>query len=93
MIRKVEPPRLTVTESCYVETTPLNVKLVPAAAADLEAEKKASGMNGADVTNRALQLYHFLMEEERQGAEICVLTKRKRAHSLERVIMTDFTDD
>jgi hypothetical protein len=76
-----------------METTPLNVKLIPAAAADLEAEKEASGMNGADVTNRALQLYHFLMKEERQGAEICVLTKRKRSHSLERIVMTDFADD
>lgn len=59
-----------------MDTTQLKVRLIPAAVGALAAEKAASKMRDADVTNRALQLYNFLMEQERQGAEICVRPKR-----------------
>lgn len=66
-----------------METTRLHVNLVPDAASDLEAEKNASGMNGAEVTNRALQLYHYLMEAERNGRTI--LLKDRATEDLERI--------
>lgn len=69
-----------------METERLHTNLVPAAAADLEAEKTASQMNRADVVNRALRLYHFLMEEKRGGREICV--RDKKTGNVEPVKMT-----
>lgn len=45
----------------------VNVKVIPAAATALTAEQIASGMSATDVTNRALQVYHYLMEEIRAG--------------------------
>lgn len=45
----------------------VNVKVIPAAATALTAEQIASDMSAADVTNRALQVYHYLMEEIRAG--------------------------
>lgn len=82
-----------ITESNNMETTPLAVPLIPAAAADLEAEKASSKMNGADVTNRALQLYHFLMEEERRGSEICLRPRRRWRRRVTPVKMTNVADD
>lgn len=69
-----------------METERLHTNLVPAAAADLEAEKTASQMSRADVVNRALRLYHFLMEEKRGGREICV--RDKKTGDVEPVKMT-----
>lgn len=82
-----------ITESNRMESTPLQVGLVPAAAADLEAEKAASKMSGADVTNRALQLYHFLMEQERHGAEICVRPRRRWRRPVTPVKVVDIADE
>lgn len=48
----------------------LNVNLVEGADIALSAEQRASGMNRADVTNRALQLYHAIACELRQSNEI-----------------------
>lgn len=48
----------------------VNVKVIPAAATALTAEQIASDMSAADVTNRALQVYHYLMEEIRAGSAL-----------------------
>lgn len=74
-----------------MQTERLHTNLIPQAAADLEAETTASKMNRADVVNRALQLYHFLMEEERDGREICV--RDKKTGAVERVKIANLADE
>lgn len=66
-----------------METKRLHTNLIPAAAVDLEAEQVLSKMNRADIVNRALQLYHFFMEQERGGYEICV--RHQKTGEIERV--------
>lgn len=55
-----------------VENEKITLGFIPAAVAAIDAESAASRMNRHDVANRAVQLYHFLMNEERDGRHICV---------------------
>jgi hypothetical protein len=64
------------TESSFMETEHLETNIVVAAATDLDAERAASQMNRADVVSRAIQLYHYFMEEDRNGHEIFVRDKK-----------------
>lgn len=50
----------------------ITVKLIPEAAAALIAEEMSSDLDQVDVVNRALQLYHFLMEEVRQRNQLLI---------------------
>lgn len=50
----------------------IEVALIEGADQALEAEKRASGMTRTDVVNRAIQLYHPLAFELRQGNEILI---------------------
>lgn len=68
-----------------METESITVKFIPEAVAAIDCEKAASGMNRADVVNRAVQLYHFLMNEQRDGLHICV--RDPEDGKLERVRM------
>jgi hypothetical protein len=59
----------------------ITVTLVPAAAAALLAEEMSSDLDQVDVVNRALQIYHHLMEEIRQRNQLLIRdveTKRTR---------------
>jgi hypothetical protein len=50
----------------------ITVALVPAAAAALIAEEMSSDLDQVDVVNRALQIYHHLMEEIRQHNQLLI---------------------
>lgn len=56
----------------------ITVKLIPEAAAALLAEEMSSDLNQIDVVNRALQIYHHLMEEIRQGNQLLVRDSETR---------------
>lgn len=56
-----------------METTDtITVVLIPEAAAALIAEEASSDLDQADVVNRALQIYHLLMEEIRQRNRLLI---------------------
>lgn len=70
----IDVTQTTITDnnSGTMKTEAVTVKFIPEALAAMDSEKAASKMNRADVVNRAVQLYHFLMNEERDGRHICV---------------------
>lgn len=56
----------------------ITVALVPAAAAALLAEEMSSDLDQVDVVNRALQIYHLLMEEERHHNQLLIRDSENR---------------
>lgn len=56
----------------------ITVALVPAAAAALLAEEMSSNLDQVDVVNRALQIYHHLMEEIRQHNQLLIRDSETR---------------
>lgn len=50
----------------------ITVQLIPEAAAALIAEEMSSDLSQIDVVNRALQIYHHLMEEIRQHNQLLI---------------------
>lgn len=64
----------------------ITVKLIPEAAAALIAEEMSSDLSQLDVVNRALQLYHHLMEEVRQHNQLII---RDHTNRHTRIISID----
>lgn len=56
----------------------ITVTLIPEAAAALIAEEMSSDLDQVDVVNRALQLYHHLMEEIRQHNQLLIRDSETR---------------
>lgn len=56
----------------------ITVTLIPEAAAALIAEEMSSDLNQVDVVNRALQIYHFMMEEMRHHNQLLIRDGKTR---------------
>lgn len=63
----------------------LNTKLIPEAQTDLAYLQEATGLNTADVINRAIQIYAMAEREKAMGNDLALWNQEAHKASLLRI--------